>query len=148
VEVKIKRVDKELPLPKFETPGSVGFDIYARETVVIKPNELVLVPTNLIIETPKNYMLMLAPRSSTYKRTGLILPNSVGIVDQDYCGEKDEILVQLLNIGAVEAEIKRGDRIAQGIFVKIDIADWAETDSVSKNSRGGVGSTGHRIVEN
>ncbi len=89
MKVKIKRIDTSMPLPVYETQGAVGFDIYCREQTKINPKDIALVPSNLIIETPKGHMLMLALRSSTPKKKNLLKPHGIGIIDNDYCGEKD-----------------------------------------------------------
>ncbi|MCF6276897.1 MAG: dUTP diphosphatase [Candidatus Magasanikbacteria bacterium] len=141
MEVKIKRVDKSLPLPHYQTKGSVAFDIYTRKDISIEPKEIKMAPSNLIIETPQNFMLVIAARSSLQKRS-LMLANNVGIVDQDYCGENDEISTALYNFGNETVEIKAGERIAQGIFVPIVKVNWQEVDKMSNNNRGGFGSTG------
>jgi dUTP pyrophosphatase len=142
MEVKIKRFDKTLPLPVYETDGSVGFDIIARENVEIPPKEISLIPSNLIVEVPKGYMLVVASRSSTPMKKGLTPPHGFGIIDHDYCGPDDEIKVLVYNFKDVPAKVMRGEKIAQGVFVKIDKFEWEEVDDISKNSRGGFGSTG------
>jgi len=141
MNVKIKRVDKSLPLPKYETEGSVGFDLLCRETAEIAPNEIVLIPANVIVETPPGYMLMLCMRSSTPRKFGIMMAQGVGIIDTDYCGEEDEIKIQAYNFTDNTVTIERGSRIAQGIFVKVDTADWNEVDQMEASSRGGFGST-------
>lgn len=86
-------------------------------------------------------MLMLTARSSITKKQGLILPNGVGIIDQDYCGAEDEIHIPILNVGQLTHTIEKGERIAQGMFVKIETAQWNE-GAAKESSRGGFGSTG------
>lgn len=142
MEVKIKRFDKTLPLPVYETDGSVGFDIIARENAEIPPKEIALIPSNLIVEVPKGYMLVVASRSSTPMKKGLTPPHGFGIIDHDYCGPDDEIKVLVYNFKDVPAKVMRGEKIAQGVFVKIDKFEWEEVDDINKNSRGGFGSTG------
>lgn len=142
MKVKIKRFDKTLPLPVYETDGSVGFDIIAREDAEIPPKELSLLPSNLIVEVPKGYMLVVASRSSTPMKKGLTPPHGFGIIDHDYCGPDDEIKVLVYNFKDVPAKVSRGEKIAQGVFVKIDKFEWEEVDDINKNSRGGFGSTG------
>lgn len=144
MKVRIKRIDKELPLPVYQTNGSVGFDIYSRETITIQPKEVAIVPSNLIVETPEGYMLMLALRSSTPRKKGLLKPHGIGIIDNDYCGEKDEIGIQVYNFTDKPVVVERGERIAQGIFVKIDKFKWEEQNTMG-NSRGGFGSTGENV---
>lgn len=142
MKIKIKRIDKNLPLPEYHTPGSVGFDLYARETTVINPQEIKLIPANFIIETPPGLMLIVAPRSSTARRKGLTMPNSIGIIDNDYCGARDEIGILVYNFTGSPVTVERGERFAQAIFVRVDKAQWEETDIVSEQNRGGFGSTG------
>ncbi|MFH1181346.1 MAG: dUTP diphosphatase [Candidatus Woesearchaeota archaeon] len=141
MKVRIKRIDKTLPLPVYQTKGSVGFDISAREETKIKPKEIVLIPGNIIVETPPGYMLLVALRSSTPRKKGLMKPHGIGIVDNDYCGDEDEVKVQVYNPTEKEVTVEKGERIAQGVFVKIERFDWEETDTMGK-SRGGFGSTG------
>ncbi|MCK9185959.1 dUTP diphosphatase [Candidatus Gracilibacteria bacterium] len=142
MKVRIKRIDKTLPLPIYETDGSVGFDILAREDVLVAPKEMAMVPSNLIVEVPEKYMLVVASRSSTPSKKGISPPHGFGIIDHDYCGEKDEIKVLVYNFKETPVEIKRGEKIAQGVFVRIDKFEWQESDEIFKESRGGFGSTG------
>jgi len=141
MKVEIKRIEKDLPLPKYMTKGSVGFDLSSREECVVNPGELRLVPLNVVVKTPPGYMFLLAPRSSLFKKKGLIKVNSIGVIDQDYAGDEDEVMLQVYNIGNESAKIERGERIGQGIFVRIDQAEWVEKDTMGE-SRGGIGSTG------
>lgn len=140
-KVKIKRIDKSLPLPVYETSGSVGFDIISREKTEIPPKEIILVPGNIIVEVPKGYMLMIASRSSTPRKKGLTQPHGLGIIDHDYCGNEDEIKIQVYNFTDKSVIVDRGEKIAQGVFIRIDKLEWEETDEMEKNSRGGFGST-------
>jgi dUTP pyrophosphatase len=141
MKVNIKRIDESLPLPVYETEGSVGFDLITREDTLIRTKEVGLIPANVIVEVPQGHMLMIAARSSTPRKKGLLIPHGFGIIDHDYCGPKDEVLVQVYNFSDEDVEIKRGDKIAQGVFVKIEKADWEEKDNLNNTSRGGFGST-------
>jgi len=141
-KAKIKRIDLSLPLPVYETDGSVGFDILAREETQIPSKEIVLVPGNIIVEVPKGYMLMVASRSSTPRKKGLLPPHGLGIVDHDYCGEEDEIKIQVYNFTDKSVKVLKGEKIAQGVFIKINKLQWKEVSDMRKNSRGGFGSTG------
>jgi dUTP pyrophosphatase len=142
MNVKIHRIDKDLPLPLYETRGSVGFDILAREDVAIAPHSIALIPGNIIVEVPTSYMLVIASRSSTPKKKGLSTPHGIGIIDHDYCGPEDEIKIQVYNLRDHGVIIRRGEKVAQGVFVHIDKFDWEEVDAMEKPSRGGFGSTG------
>src|SRR3954451_8153583 len=95
--VAIKRIDSELPLPIYATTGSVGFDLICREDVEIRPQTIELVPGNVIVRIPAGYFLMLTLRSSTPRRKHLLIPNGVGVIDQDYCREGDELKTQVFN---------------------------------------------------
>jgi len=141
LNVAIKRIDTELPLPTYATQGSVGFDLICREDTEIAPRKLGRVPGNLIVCTPPGYMLLITMRSSTARRKGLLMPNGVGIIDQDYCGDGDEILVSVYNFRDEAVTVQRGERIAQGIFVPVARVVWNEVDEVGRG-RGGFGSTG------
>ena len=141
MKVKIKRIDNELPLPQYQTSGAVAFDLYAREDSEIGAGETKAVPANVIVCAPEGYMFMIAARSSLAKKKGLMLSNSVGIIDRDYCGPEDEVHVLLYNFKNQPCQIKRGERLAQGIFVKIDKAEWDEVDEMDQPTRGGIGST-------
>ncbi|MBP6859720.1 MAG: dUTP diphosphatase [Candidatus Magasanikbacteria bacterium] len=142
MQVNIKRIDTSLPLPEYQTSGAVAFDLYSRLDMTIGPKSLGLIPTNLIIETPKGYMLMLASRSSTPKKKGLLVPHGVGIIDQDYCGEKDELLLQVFNFTDQEVAVAKGERMGQGVFVRIEQGQWQEVTEMTGPTRGGFGTTG------
>ena len=140
MKVKIKRIDKSLPLPEYHTPGAVAFDLIARETVIIPPNSIGRGPTNIVVKIPKGYLLLVKDRSSTAKKKGLL--TTVGFIDQDYCGENDEIMKQFYNFQKVPVTVERGERLGQAAFVKIDKAQWEEVDTMNKKTRGGFGTTG------
>ncbi len=142
MKVKIHRLDPDLPLPKYETNGSFAFDFITRETTKIPAKKRVLVPANVIIECPKNLALLILPRSSLFKKKSLILPNSPGLIDRDYCGETDEIMIQVYNMSDKEVVVERGEKIAQGLFVKTETIEFVDTEKPAKKSRGGFGSTG------
>lgn len=142
INVTITRVDLSLPLPEYASSGACAFDLYSRETSSINPGEIALLPSNLIIKVPKGYVLIIAPRSSLARKKALTMPNSIGIIDQDFAGDDDEIMLQVQNCGQQITNIERGERIAQGLILKIATANWVETKSTNKTSRGGFGSTG------
>lgn len=101
-----------------------------------------MVSTGLVIATPPGHFLMLAARSSLFRKKGLILTNGIGVVDEDYSGDDDVISLSLhnLNRGCV-CHIKKGERLAQGIFVRISKPEFVEAIAMGE-SRGGWGSTG------
>ncbi|MFA6355073.1 MAG: dUTP diphosphatase [Candidatus Paceibacterota bacterium] len=142
MKVKIKRIDKSFPLPEYHTSGAVAFDLYSRIDAVIEPQKLERLPTNVIIEIPKGYMLEVKDRSSTLKKKGLFV--SVGYIDNDFHGESDEILLQVYNMTDNNVTIEKGERLGQGVFVRVDIAEWEEVDKMKEVNRGGFGTTGHK----
>ncbi len=142
MKVKIKRIDTTLELPEFKTKGSIGFDLVARENVTLPAGEVRLIPLNIVVKTPVGYGLFLLPRSSTPLKKGLLIPNGVGVIDQDYSGDEDELKLQALNFTKKIVKVERGERIAQAVFVKIERPEFVEVKSMSSKSRGGFGSTG------
>lgn len=144
MKVKIKRIDKSLEIPEYKTKGAVGFDLLARVETKIKPFEVKLIPLNLVVKVPKGYGLFLFSRSSTPSKKGLIVANSVGVIDQDYNGEEDELKLSVLNVTKKNVLVEKGERICQGIFLKLSVAKFTETKKMAKKSRGGFGSTGHK----
>jgi dUTP pyrophosphatase len=139
--VRIKRIDKSLPIPTYQTQGSIAFDLYAREEITIQPKQIERVPANVVVETPPGYLLMLASRSSTPSKKGLTKPHGVGIIDQDYAGDNDELLIQLYNFTEKPTTIEKGERIAQAVFIKADRLSFQEVDQMQNEDRGGFGST-------
>lgn len=142
MKIRIQRVDKDLPLPTYATGGSVAFDVVTRVTTIVEPGAVALVPGNVIVGIPEGTMLLVAPRSSMPRKKGLTFPHGVGIIDQDYCGPEDELLIQVMNITKEPVIVERGERIAQGIFVNIQKAEWEEVESHGAETRGGFGTTG------
>ncbi|MBI5221035.1 MAG: dUTP diphosphatase [Candidatus Liptonbacteria bacterium] len=141
MQVRIKRVDATLPLPQYQTAGAAAFDLYSRIDTVMEPKIPKLLPTNLIIEVPPGHVLILSARSSTMKR-GLALRNAIGVIDQDFHGPEDEVFLPVYNFTDAPVKIKRGERIAQGMIIPVERAEWQEVEKIKDDSRGGFGSTG------
>ena len=140
--VRIRRLDSSVELPAYATAGSAAFDLAASEATLIAPGEVRLVPTGLVIEVPEGMFLAVFARSSTPLKRGLMVANGVGVVDSDYCGPTDEIKIPTLNITSAPVEIKKGDRIAQGILLPSPQIVWEEVNELATTSRGGFGGTG------
>lgn len=135
----------QINLPKRTTKNSAGYDIEAAEDCVIPAFRLgqkpTLVKTGLKAYMKSDEVLILANRSSNPGKKGLILANSIGVVDSDYYGNKDNdghIMFAFYNIKSEDIEIKKGERIGQGIFQKFLITD---NDSAEGERAGGFGST-------
>lgn len=142
-KIKIKRFDKSLPLPQYQTAGAAGFDLIARETIKIKPNTVGYIPLNVAVETPMGYMMLVAARGSTHKH-GVMPIHGVGIGDWDFRGDNDEYKFPAYNFTKKTITIEKGARIAQGIFVKYLTADFNETNKLGNKNRGSFGSTGKK----
>ena len=142
VNVRIKRIDPTLPLPRYATAGAVAFDLSARTSVTIAPHETARVPCNVVIEVPPGYALIVASRSSTPVRKGLLKANGIGIIDRDYCGDTDEIQALFYNVTGAPVTVERGERIAQALLVPAPRITWEEVASLEADDRGGFGSTG------
>lgn len=147
MKLSIQRIDDSLPLPSYQTKGSVAFDLYVRESVAIEPFEPVVVPTNLIVKVPAGFVLLLGSRSSLPLKKKLMIANSVGVIDQDYSGPQDEIGVELLNFSKKTVMIERGERIAQAMLVPIARVEEFVEVKMEGESRGGFGSTGSDLYK-
>ncbi len=143
MKVRIKRLSDDVVLPDYETEGAVAVDLKAAEAVTVEPKAIALISTGLVVETPPGYMLMLASRSSGPKKFGLSFPHGIGIIDQDYCGDQDELKIQVYNFTEEPVSVEKGSRICQAAFVRVDRAEWEETTETMGANRGGFGGTGH-----
>ncbi len=141
MKVKIKRFDKSLPLPEYQTEGAAAFDLYARETTEIPAHQSTLVPLNIALQLPAGYWALLAVRSSLHKK-GLIMANGIGIGDYDYRGDEDEYHAALFNLSDQAVVVKKGERIVQMMILSREKAEFEELASFKEKSRGGFGSTG------
>lgn len=138
---KVERIEK-VELPKRSTSSSAGYDFINPEQVEIEPNEIVYVKTGVKAKFPQNEFLALVNRSSNPKKKGLILANSIGIVDSDYYNNPDnegEIAFAFMNITSDTVVIEAGEKLGQGIFMKYE---KAVDDSAEGIREGGFGSTG------
>ena len=137
--------DRNINLPKRSTKYAAGYDVEAAEDIVIpafKPGvKPTLVPTGLKAYMQDDEMLCLYNRSSNPKKKGLVLANSVGIVDKDYYGNSDNdghIMYAFWNFKDEEIKVEKGERIGQAIFQKYLVAD---NDVAGGERTGGFGST-------
>ena len=131
-----------MALPAYGTSESAGFDLAAARDIVVPPRQIVLVRTGLVIEVPTGYFLGVFARSSTPLKRGLVVSNGVGVIDPDYSGPEDEVMIQVLNINDTPVEVRRGDRLAQGIILPAPRVTWDEVTELRETTRGGFGATG------
>lgn len=144
MNMKVKIINKSKhPLPEYKTEFSAGMDLYAHleEPVVLKSLERKLIPTGLFLELPAGFEAQVRPRSGMALKHGLTVLNSPGTIDADYRGE---IGVILANLSSEEFTIQDGERIAQLVIAKHEVAEWVEVDELAETNRGagGFGSTG------
>lgn len=142
MKTKIKRLDPSIPLPTYHTSESAGFDIASSVDIIIQPGEVVKIPTGLVIAAPKGHFLLIAARSSLPLKKGLMMANGIGVVDPDYAGPNDQVHIIVHNFTSQPVEVKKGERLAQGIFIQFEQAQWEEVEVIRKSDRGGIGSTG------
>ena len=143
MRLKIRRLDSTVSLPAYGTDESAGFDLAAALDVTVPPRQIVLVRTGLVIEVPSGHFLAIFARSSTPLKRGLMVSNGVGVIDPDYSGPDDEVMIQVLNITDGPVEVRRGDRIAQGIVLQSPRVTWQEVTAIREVTRGGFGATGN-----
>ena len=143
MRLKIRRLDPTLPLPAYGTDEAAGFDLASAHDVTIGPGRIALIRTGLVIEVPTGHFLGIFARSSTPLKRGLLVANGVGIIDPDYSGPEDEIMIQVLNFTSAEVHIARGDRLAQAIVLQGPRVTWEEVADIRDVTRGGFGATGN-----
>ena len=144
--IKIKYFEGATKL-KINPKGNC-IDVYAREDIFIPQFEMKLVPLGFAMELPKGKIARLFPRSSTFKTWGVIQVNSVGIIDESYCGDNDEWKEPLLCIQPKDEGgtwIRQGDKIAQFEIVDAMIMpEFEEVEYLNNKDRNGFGSTGDK----
>ena len=101
-----------------------------------------LVRTGLIIEVPTGHFLGIFARSSTPLKRGLLVANGVGVIDPDYNGPEDEVMIQVLNLTDAPVQVRRGERLAQGMILPAPRVTWQEVPEIRQVTRGGFGATG------
>jgi dUTP pyrophosphatase len=142
VEVLVRRLDPDLPLPAYAHPGDAGADLVTTQDVVLEPGQRAMVPTGVAIALPAGYAAFVHPRSGLAHRFGVGVVNAPGTVDAGYRGE---IKVLLINHDATEpVRLRRGDRIAQLVIQRVEKARFHEVQLLPGSARGegGYGSTG------
>ena len=128
-------------LPRRATAGSAGYDFFAPAAFALAPGEMVKIPTGVRARIADGWVLMLFPRSGLGFKYRLMLSNTVGVVDADYFGAKNEghIFVKLTNAGDRPLSVAAGEAFAQGVFVPFGLTEDDDADGVRT---GGFGSTG------
>lgn len=142
VDVLLQQLDEGLPLPSYAHAGDAGADLHARVDVSIAPGERALVPTGIAIALPDGFAAFIHPRSGLAWKHGIGMVNAPGTIDAGYRGE---ISVLLVNHDPTHTHtIARGDRIAQLVVQRVEVARFHVVTSLpgSYRGEGGFGSTG------
>lgn len=142
VELRIKRLDPDLPLPSYAHSGDAGLDLFAVESRTLAPFERALVGTGIAIALPDGYAGFVQPRSGLALKRGLTFVNTPGLIDCHYRGEIKLIAINL--DPAVPLVIERGEKIAQLVIQRVETAIVTEVTGLDHTERGdgGFGSTG------
>jgi dUTP pyrophosphatase len=142
-KILIKRLSKNVSMPKYETSGSSGMDLaaYIKTNINLEPGKTAIVPTGLSVSIPKNFEIQIRPRSGLAAKKKISVLNTPGTIDADYRGE---IKVILINLGDEIFIIEKGLRIAQMVICPIVQAQLIEVNELDDTARGegGFGSTG------
>jgi dUTP pyrophosphatase len=145
VTVRVKRLahGADLALPSYATAGAAGMDLLAAVDAPLRlaPRQRALIPCGFCIALPAGYEMQVRPRSGLALKSGIMLPNAPGTIDEDYRGE---VGVILLNASDEDFLVTRGMRIAQAVVAPVVRAVWAEVETLDETARGagGFGSTG------
>lgn len=135
--------DSKHDAPSYATPGSSGFDLRCNlaRAITLQPGKRAVIPTGLHFDIPEGYEIQVRSRSGLALKNGIFVLNSPGTIDQDY---KDEVCIILMNLGEDPFEIKPGDRIAQGVMMKVEKVEFEVVPEISRenNREGGFGHTG------
>ena len=137
--IKIKYLTNVRPIEEI----SVGdwIDLRAAETIKLRKGEFRLIPLGVAIQLPKGYEAIVAPRSSTFKHFGVIMTNSIGVIDESYCGDADQWHFPALAMR--KTVIHKDDRICQFRIMRHQPeVDIVMVNNLNNPNRGGIGSTG------
>ena len=141
---KVKRIKEDIKLPERSTLNSAGYDFFALEDITFPAKTITRVFTGVKCELMANQVLILANRSSNPSKKGLVLLNGIGVVDADYYGNPDndgEIAFEFYNIKEESIEIKKGEKLGQGLIMRFDKVENEISPDVVITRVGGFGST-------
>lgn len=141
MEIALKQLDKELPVPVYAYEGDAGCDLYSRINRTLKPGERALIPTGVAIAVPDNHAGFIQPRSGLAARNGISIVNAPGLIDSKYRGEIGVILVN--HDPEHDFHIARGDKIAQLVIQRVEQVKFRIVDELDETTRGegGFGSS-------
>ena len=142
LEIQVQQLDPDLPLPSYAHAGDAGADLHSAADLELAPGERALVPTGLALALPEGYVGLVHPRSGLAARHGISIVNAPGTIDAGYRGE---IKVCLVNTDRHSPfTVRRGDRIAQLVIQRVEVAQFVVAETLTDTTRGagGYGSTG------
>ena len=141
MKIKIKYHSDKIEKLRYIDGKSDWIDLRAAEDVEMKAGEFKLINLGISVKLPEGYEMIIAPRSSTYKNFGIIQTNSIGVIDESYCGD-DDILRMPVKADR-DTVIKTNDRICQFRIIEHQpTLTFEEVDHLDSNNRGGFGRTG------
>ena len=142
LEIAVQKLNADVKMPAYAHEGDAGLDLYSTINHTLQPGERVLIPTGLKMAIPHGYEGQVRPKSGLALKHGLTVLNTPGTVDAPYRGEVGVILINLDQKTAYE--IKKGEKVAQMVFNKIEYATFTEASDLTATTRGegGFGSTG------
>ena len=144
LEIPVQRLNEGAAIPAYAHDVDAGVDLYAAADLIVRPGERALVPTGLKMAIPYGYEGQVRPKSGLALKHGITVLNTPGTVDAPYRGEVGVIVINHDPKSAYE--VKKGDKIAQMVFNKVERAVFSEVSGLEATSRGsgGYGSTGKR----
>lgn len=144
LELRIERINANVPLPRYQTEYAAGMDLHAalESPEVLKPGDIRLIPCGFRMAVPVGYEAQVRPRSGLASKHGISMPNAPGTIDADYRGE---VCVPLINFGREPFSVEPHMRIAQMVIAPVAHAKIVEVVRLDETQRGegGFGSTGH-----
>jgi dUTP pyrophosphatase len=141
IELQVKRLVADAPLPAYAHDGDAGLDLAAAEDVELPAGGRAAVPTGLAVAVPRGWVGLVHPRSGLARRHGVTVANAPGTIDAGYRGE---VQVLLVNLGRDPVTLRKGDRVAQLLLQRVGRAEIVEVEELDGTTRGegGFGSTG------
>ena len=139
LEIKIKYVTDIKPIEVNEVGDWI--DLRSAKDIDLEPLDFAYIPLGVCMQIPQGYTAIIAPRSSTFKKWGIIQTNSIGVIDESYCGDNDEWCLPVFALR--RTHIHKNDRICQFRLVKkTEPIDFTRVNTLGNTDRGGLGSTG------
>ncbi|SFA70562.1 dUTP pyrophosphatase [Acetitomaculum ruminis DSM 5522] len=139
--IKIKYFSDEIEKLRYIENKSDWIDLRCAKDMTVKKGEFVLIPLGVAMELPKGYEALVVPRSSTFKNFGFLQVNSMGVIDETYCGDDDQWFLPVF--ATRDTQVKVNDRICQFRIVKHQpTIEFKETNELTGQNRGGFGTTG------